>query len=120
MESADMGECWDWGGAPDAYGYGRLRFEGKTRKAHRVAYEMAEGPIPDGMTVDHLCLNKMCVRVEHLEIVTFAENTRRSWLTRTRAEFCMRGHPRSGENLRVTPNGSRQCRECQRESYGKR
>jgi hypothetical protein len=45
--------------------------------AHRVAYRLTVGEIPDGLTVDHLCRNRMCVNPDHMELVTLAENGRR-------------------------------------------
>lgn len=45
--------------------------------AHRIAYELYKGKIPDGLTVDHLCFNRLCQNPQHLEAVTFEENARR-------------------------------------------
>jgi hypothetical protein len=50
----------------------------RTALAHRVAYEALVGPIPDGMTIDHLCRNKRCLNPAHMELVTRGENTRRA------------------------------------------
>ena len=69
--------CWLWTGA-QVKGYGRLRFGGRVQPAHRVAYEMMVGPIPSGLTLDHLCHVKACVRPSHLEPVTQAENLHRA------------------------------------------
>ena len=71
--------CWNWK-AGSRRGYGRItkgrRGEGKLT-AHRVVYELLVGKIPDGMVLDHLCRNKLCVNPIHLEIVTSKENTLR-------------------------------------------
>jgi len=60
-------------------GYGRFRNkEGRWEQAHRIYYEKAKGPIPDGLTIDHLCCVKLCVNPDHLEAVTMGENNRRA------------------------------------------
>jgi HNH endonuclease len=74
----DPGGCWLWTGQVNESGYGHFRRrDGRTVKAHRFAYETARGPIPEGLTLDHLCGRPRCVRPTHLEPVTNAENLRR-------------------------------------------
>lgn len=68
--------CWEWLG-PRRRSYGFMWVEGKNLPAHRLAYEFMVGAIPDGLMLDHLCRNKGCVRPDHLEPVTNAENVRR-------------------------------------------
>src|SRR6187399_713640 len=51
-------ECWLWTGALDHYGYGAFHFDGNARRAHRLAYAWLVGPIPSGLTLDHLCRNR--------------------------------------------------------------
>ncbi len=74
--------CWPWRGYITPQGYGRLNrsVNGKRQavQAHRVVYEALVGPIPDGMSLDHLCQNKWCVRPDHMELVTTGENVRRA------------------------------------------
>ncbi len=74
--------CWLWVGAKFQKGYGRYGRASKrgTALAHRVAYERWVGPIPSGLTIDHLCNNKACVNPAHLEPVTLRENRRRAAL----------------------------------------
>ena len=79
--SAPQG-CWLWLGQRNAWGYGHFRRTlapgvHRTVKAHRYAYVLVVGPIPPGLTLDHLCGHPACVRPEHLEPVTAAENLRR-------------------------------------------
>lgn len=69
--------CVVWQGSKRANGYGQIKRHGKGLLVHRVMYEMFAEPIPDGMHIDHLCGNKACANVAHLEVVTPAENTRR-------------------------------------------
>ncbi len=74
--------CWTWQRAlRNGYGYlsvgGRPENGGRRVYAHRHIYEMANGPIPSGLHIDHLCRNRACVRPDHLEPVTCTENTRR-------------------------------------------
>lgn len=77
------GDCWLWQGYKSGGGYGQLWYkdEGgrkRTRMAHRFVYEVLVGPIPVGLTLDHLCFVRNCVRPDHLEPVTREENTRRA------------------------------------------
>ncbi len=81
--------CWLWTGRYTEGGYGiwcsyvmsqgpeRQRRRRANTVCHRVLYEMAYGPLPEGMETDHICMNKMCINPEHLEAVTHGENVRR-------------------------------------------
>ncbi len=102
--------CWEFNGYLDRDGYGRFYCRGKSRCAHRVAYEIAYGPIPAGLTVDHTCNNRACIRFEHLEAVTQAENTRRAVERRT---HCRNGHEYT-ESSTYHHEGRRYCRICNR------
>lgn len=75
------GDCLTWTGAVDGGGYGTIRSGGRNRKAHRVAWELANGPIPSGMYIDHRCWNPACVNVDHLRLATPAQNN--SYLSTT-------------------------------------
>ena len=69
------GDCWEWVGSKNR-GYGQLCANGRLRGAHRVSWEIFEGPIPEGMEVDHACHNPSCVAPYHLRLATRKENAR--------------------------------------------
>lgn len=71
--------CWIWQGYIGPHGYGQIKWNGKSKVAHRVIYEIFKGQIPEGLIIDHLCSVKSCVNPEHLEAVTFSENSQRAW-----------------------------------------
>ena len=70
------GACWNWTASRMVSGYGVLKFRGRTCGAHRVAYELTHGPIPDGMVVMHSCDNPSCVNPAHLSLGTICDNMR--------------------------------------------
>lgn len=115
----DRSVCWPWLGAPDKNGYGRLKHGGKMSKAHRISYELNVGPIPKGLTIDHVkargCLLKSCVNPSHLEPVTVGVNVLRGDAPSAkfaRSERCPRGH----EYSRRANGSQRICRTCIRAS----
>lgn len=115
--------CWGWTGAVfKATGYGVFSAKSddgvwRPHTAHRAAYEMLVGPVPDGLHIDHLCRNRWCCNPAHLEPVTKRVNDLRGdspMARQARQTHCLRGHPLAGDNLRVRPSGKRECRECAR------
>ena len=113
--------CWIWRGSrhPGGYGQlGRLTATGRTELAHRLVYTLLVGPIPDGLTLDHICRNRLCVNPDHLEVVTPGVNVLRGIglsAVNARKVRCKRGHPFDSANTRVNGRGERQCRACHRE-----
>lgn len=110
--------CWEWTASKRGdYGQFGLR-EGVIVPAHRYAYEYLVSPIPDGLVIDHLCRNTVCVNPEHLEPVTNVENIMRGEsrpARNARKMQCVHGHRLSGVNLYVAPgSGKRQCRICRK------
>ena len=65
--------CIVWTGGTSR-GYGKVRWQGKLLQAHRLVWESVNGPIPSGLVIDHLCRNRACCNVDHLRVVTTAEN----------------------------------------------
>jgi hypothetical protein len=108
--------CWQWLGSQKSKGYGAFAVDGKTMCAHRVSWELAVGPIPAGMEMDHLCRNPGCVNPDHLEVVTRRENSLRGMSfagVNARKTHCPQGHPYDEENTSTnTTTGGRLCRSC--------
>lgn len=104
--------CWEWKACIHRSGYGQFSVNRKKKAAHRVAYEMIIGEIPEGLELDHLCRNRSCVNPAHLEPVTHKENMQRSeQATKT---HCVRGHAFDADNTQVRNNGKRRCLACRK------
>lgn len=109
--------CWLWTACINTSGYAGLWWDGKKREAHRVVYELAVGPVPAGLQLDHLCRVRSCVNPEHLEPVTPKENVHRGMGTagiHFRKTHCVNGHKFDELNTRKTKEGWRVCRACKR------
>lgn len=119
------GDSWEWTAKLDNTGYGRFTVRrGKTIAAHRFAYEVLVGPIPEGLQLDHLCRRRNCLNPDHLEPVTAQINVLRSGVSKKRGArtHCRAGHPYSADNVvHVAPSpgrpeGGRTCRACARDA----
>lgn len=107
--------CWGFDTVANSQGYHTFSIDGKNYKAHRVIWELVNGPIPTGLVIDHLCRNRGCVNPGHMETVTPGENTLRGEgppAQNARRDLCQRGHPFTRDNLKPQRHGYRRCREC--------
>lgn len=121
--------CWIWKGAKrkgrERKGrycfYGAFGYLGKSLSAHVVSYLIFKGKIKQGLEIDHLCRNTLCVNPNHLEAVTHSENCKRGLAGNHRVEecklitHCLRGHKYTEKNTYRNKNGHRMCIKCLRE-----
>jgi hypothetical protein len=99
----------------DLEGYPRVNYQGSRRRAHRLFYEVFVGPIPQGLTLDHLCRNRACVNPAHLEPVLSVENVMRGMspiAQNARKTHCKHGHPFDDPDPIPRKLGGRVCRIC--------
>ena len=108
--------CWEWLGSKNDKGYGFIGLRsGVSAPAHRVAYELHYGPVPDGLEIDHLCRNRGCVNPDHLEAVSHRVNVLRGvspHARNARKTHCKFGHPFDEANTGIDVRGDRYCRIC--------
>ena len=112
--------CWLWRGTILNTGYGVISSNSRYVSAHRLSYEWANGPIPQGLVLDHLCRTPACVRPAHLEAVTNRENILRGEAPAAvirRTGVCRRGHRIEGDNAYTPPSSPtrRVCKTCMRD-----
>lgn len=120
--------CWEWVGRIGSDGYGRWtrHVGGRTigTTAHRALWERTLGPLSDDLDLDHLCRNRGCVRLDHLEPVSRRENVLRGIgvaAIHALKTHCANGHLFDAANTYVNPNKKhpcRACRKCHQDSHG--
>ena len=124
VDRSDTEGCWVWQATVSSSDYGMFWASalGRQVMAHRYAYELLVGPIPEGLQIDHLCRVRRCVNPAHLEPVTQTENILRGTnfaaVNAAKTE-CIRGHDLTGENAYVNAVGHRRCRICSQVSRKK-
>lgn len=123
--------CWLWFGAVDRKGYGQIRMPGRAGEAKhetapRVSWKLSGRDIPSGLHVLHRCDTPGCVNPSHLFLGTHVDNMRdrdakgrnskppRAKKGQGKKEYCKRGHPLAGSNIRYVPNGDRRCVACEK------
>jgi hypothetical protein len=107
-------DCWLWTDIVSPGGYGTFAIRGKNKNAHRWAYILFVGSVPDGYEVDHLCRVKLCVNPRHLQAIPKAANlAQRIWPAPS--PCCPSGHLYDDRNTGRTKRGSRYCRACARD-----
>lgn len=127
-KSTRVGGCLVWTGYVMKNGYGTISWRGRLWLVHRAIWTDSRGPIPDGLTIDHVkargCGSRACVDLEHMEVVTIGENSRRggglevAWQHYRSQAHCKRGHEFTDENTYVRKgDGARVCRECARANW---
>ena len=103
--------CWQWVAGRDADGYGAISHNRIQLKAHRLSWELENGPIPERICVLHHCDNPSCVRPDHLWLGTQAENMADRNQKGRMGRACWRGHPWP-ENRAFDPDGYQICVAC--------
>jgi len=112
--------CLEWTRSTVRGGYGQIKVNGKQLKTHRFAWELANGPIPEGMQVLHHCDNPPCCDTEKcLFLGTDADNMAdrdaKGRHGQSKKTHCKQGHPFDDVNTYMTPRGARDCRTCKRD-----
>lgn len=111
--------CWTWLASVSPWGYGRSPFPGRSGRlvmAHRIAWELTNGPIPDGLIVCHHCDNPRCCRPDHMFLGTDKDNAMdaarkgRMGSANRKRTHCKLGHPFDY----LSPDGRRGCLTCRR------
>jgi HNH endonuclease len=131
--------CWIWIASRKPEGYGQFMMQDEEGRwhcvqAHRISYELFKGPIPDGLTLDHMCHDpplcpggnecphRPCINPNHLEPASHQQNIARGGSPAAKANrfgVCRNGHPRTAENTLVLKGGGKTCKICHAISWEK-
>jgi hypothetical protein len=120
---ADLaGPCHVYRGKRSVWGYKNVYIQGVAVKVHRYVWELANGPIPTGLVIDHQCRNRACININHLRVVTLKVNSTENcegtvWQIQLAKTHCPKGHPYDAENTHRKKSGSRDCRQCDRDRW---
>jgi hypothetical protein len=110
-------DCWPYLGSRNPDGYGRVMFNGKHTKSHRLAFVLSGGVIQEGHCVCHSCDNPPCCNPSHLRSATNRENLKERDLKRrhagTRRTHCPKGHKYTTQNTRFDKHNKRHCKVCE-------
>jgi len=117
--------CWMWTAYKSKSGYGNFTpvHGGLPQRVHRFAYELLIGPIPEGLTLDHLCRVRHCVNPSHLEPISIKGNVLRGTgisANNARKTHCSRGHVFDFLNTHIDRRGNRNCRHCANDNAKRR
>jgi hypothetical protein len=131
IEKVPISGCWIWTGGLKGFGYGNVSIDGKSKRAHRVIYELLRETVPTDKVLDHLCRVRCCVNPDHLEVVTQKINVSRGDFSkrllnsrnltkrheRMRANtHCPNGHEYTPDNVYLA-RGKRECKTCRKNNF---
>jgi hypothetical protein len=116
VAKVDVGVCMEWTAGKTPDGYGRFEDCGRLWLSHRWIWSFVYGPIPEGLTVDHLCRNPACVDPTHLRLAPMLDNIRAGYspaMLNARKTHCKWGHEFTAPNTLPASRGKgRKCRTC--------
>ena len=112
------GPCHVFKFGKDSNGYGSARVNGRKASVHKYLWEQVNGPVPDGLELDHRCMVRACCNIKHLRAVTHQVNATENlsappkWKMNAAKTHCVNGHEFTPENTRLDSGGWRVCKTC--------